>query len=113
MFICATFSAPYGWWNEQLKSDSTFVTALKHIVNPGFSEELAERKIRINCVAPGAVNTPMLWNNANVKSGAEKVEGAVGQPHDIAAAICFLAPGEARFITGTTFVVDGGRLDIL
>ena len=27
----------------------------------GFSEELADRKIRINCVAPGAVNTPMLW----------------------------------------------------
>ena len=32
MFICATFSAAYGWWNEQLKSDRAFVTALKHIV---------------------------------------------------------------------------------
>jgi beta-glucosidase/6-phospho-beta-glucosidase/beta-galactosidase len=32
MFICATFSAAYGWWNEQLKSDQAFVTALKHIV---------------------------------------------------------------------------------
>lgn len=32
MFICATFSAQYGWWNEQLKSDCAFVTALKHIV---------------------------------------------------------------------------------
>lgn len=32
MFICALFSARYGWWNEQLKSDRTFVTALKHIV---------------------------------------------------------------------------------
>lgn len=79
----------------------------------GFSEELAERKIRINCVAPGAVDTPMLWNNPNVKSGAEKVEGAIGQPEDIAAAICFLAADEVRFITGTTLVVDGGRLDIL
>ena len=79
----------------------------------GFSEELADRKIRINCVAPGAVNTPMLWNNPNVKSGAEKVEGAIGEPEDIAAAICFLASDEARFITGTTLIVDGGRLDIL
>ena len=79
----------------------------------GFSEEAADRKIRINCVAPGAVNTPMLWNNPNVKSGAEKVEGAIGEPEDIAAAICFLAADEARFITGTTLVVDGGRLDIL
>jgi glucose 1-dehydrogenase len=79
----------------------------------GFSEELAPRKIRINCVAPGAVDTPMLWNNPNIKSGVEKVQGAVGKPEDIAAAICFLAAAEARFITGTTLVVDGGRLDIL
>jgi len=32
MSICATFSAAYGWWNEQLRSDGAFVTALKHIV---------------------------------------------------------------------------------
>ena len=32
MFICATFSGFYGWWNEQLKSDLGFVTALKHLV---------------------------------------------------------------------------------
>jgi glucose 1-dehydrogenase len=79
----------------------------------GFSEELAERKIRINCVAPGAVDTPMLWSNPNVKSGTEKVQGSVGKPEDIAAAICFMASAEARFVTGTTLIVDGGRLDIL
>ena len=79
----------------------------------GFSEELAQKKIRINCVAPGAVDTPMLWSNPNIKSGTEKLQGAVGKPEDIAAAICFLASAEARFITGTTLVVDGGRLDIL
>jgi NAD(P)-dependent dehydrogenase (short-subunit alcohol dehydrogenase family) len=79
----------------------------------GFAEEIASRKIRINCVAPGAVDTPMLWNNPNVKSGVEKVNGAIGKPEDIAAAICFLASAEARFITGTTLIVDGGRLDIL
>jgi beta-glucosidase len=32
MFICALFSAFYGWWNEQTTTDQTFVTALKHIV---------------------------------------------------------------------------------
>jgi NAD(P)-dependent dehydrogenase (short-subunit alcohol dehydrogenase family) len=72
-----------------------------------------DRKVRVNCVAPGAVDTPLLWSNPNVKSGAEKVEGAIGRPEDIAAAIAFLAADEARFITGTTLVVDGGRLDIL
>ncbi len=79
----------------------------------GFAEEIAPKKLRINCVAPGAVDTPMLWNNPNIKSGVEKVEGAIGKPEDIAAAVCFLAAPEARFITGTTLVVDGGRLDIL
>jgi len=79
----------------------------------GFSEEIAPRKLRVNCVAPGAVDTPMLWNNPNVKSGAETVTGAIGQPDDIAAAVCFLASSEAQFITGATLVVDGGRLDLL
>ena len=67
-------------------------------------------KIRINCVAPGAVDTPMLWNNPNVKNGSEKVEGAVGKPEDIAEVICFLASEEAKFINGATIVADGGRL---
>lgn len=79
----------------------------------GFSEEIAPKKLRINCVAPGAVDTPMLWDNPNVKDGTEKITGAIGKPDDIAHAICFLASDEARFVTGTTLVVDGGRLDIL
>jgi glucose 1-dehydrogenase len=70
-------------------------------------------KLRINCVAPGAVDTPMLWNNPNVKSGAEVVSGAIGKPEELAAAICFVASDEASFVNGTTLVVDGGRLDIL
>lgn len=71
------------------------------------------KQIRINCVAPGAVDTPMLWNNPNVKSGAEKIEGAIGKPEELAAAICFIASDEASFINGTTLVADGGRLNIL
>ncbi|AIE87255.1 SDR family NAD(P)-dependent oxidoreductase [Fimbriimonas ginsengisoli] len=77
------------------------------------SQEYPIEKLRINCVAPGAINTPMLWNNPNVKSGKEKITGKVGEPEDVAAAICFLASDEAKFINGTTLVVDGGRLDVL
>ncbi|MBD0374920.1 MAG: SDR family oxidoreductase [Flavisolibacter sp.] len=79
----------------------------------GVSLEYPYPKLRINCVAPGAVDTPMLWNNPNVKSGAEKIEGAIGKPEELAAAICFMASDEASYINVTTLVVDGGRLDIL
>jgi NAD(P)-dependent dehydrogenase (short-subunit alcohol dehydrogenase family) len=68
-------------------------------------------KIRANAVLPGAIDTPMLWDNPNVKSGAETIDKRdVGTPDDIAGAVAFLASEDARFITGTTLTVDGGRL---
>ncbi len=79
----------------------------------GISMEYKSSQVRINCVAPGAVDTPMLWENPRVKSGEEKIKGEIGKPEDIAAAILFLASDEARFINGTTLVADGGRLNIL
>ena len=77
------------------------------------SREIAASGVRVNCIAPGAVDTPMLWNNPNVQSGKEKIEGAVGKPEDIAAAVAFLASDEAQFASGTTLVADGGRLATL
>lgn len=79
----------------------------------GMSLEFPTEKVRVVCVAPGAVDTPMLWSNPNVKSGKEKIEGKIGKPEDIASAICYLASEEAGYINGTTLVVDGGRLNIL
>ena len=70
--------------------------------------------IRANVVLPGAIDTPMLWDNPNIKSGAEKIDPKdVGRPEDVAAAIAFLASDDAAFITGTALRVDGGRLDRL
>lgn len=67
--------------------------------------------IRCNAVLPGAVDTPMLWSNPNIKSGAETIDPAdVGKPEEVAAAIRFLASSEASFITGASLAVDGGRL---
>lgn len=76
----------------------------------GLSLEIPHTQARINAVAPGAVETPMLRQNPNVQSGTEKITGQIGTPEELAAAICFLASGEANFINGTTLVVDGGRL---
>jgi NAD(P)-dependent dehydrogenase (short-subunit alcohol dehydrogenase family) len=67
--------------------------------------------IRANAVLPGAIDTPMLWDNPNVKSGAETIDKHdVGTPEDVAGAVAFLASDDARFITGTSLAVDGGRL---
>ncbi|MGI4842729.1 MAG: SDR family NAD(P)-dependent oxidoreductase [Janthinobacterium lividum] len=67
--------------------------------------------IRVNAVLPGAVDTPMLWNNPEVQSGAERVDAAeVGKPADIAAAIAFLASSDAAFVQGASLLADGGRL---
>ncbi|MDB5682993.1 MAG: 3-oxoacyl-[acyl-carrier-protein] reductase [Sphingomonas bacterium] len=75
------------------------------------SIEGRDRRIRANAVLPGAIDTPMLWDNPNIKSGAETIDPRdVGQPEDVAAAVAFLASDDARFITGTTLAVDGGRL---
>ncbi len=70
--------------------------------------------IRVNAILPGAIDTPMLWNNPNVKAGVEKINPTdVGKPEDIAATITFLASAEAAFVQGAVLTVDGGRLDRL
>jgi NAD(P)-dependent dehydrogenase (short-subunit alcohol dehydrogenase family) len=67
--------------------------------------------IRVNAVLPGAVDTPMLWDNPNVRAGTEVINKAeVGTPEDVAAAIAFLAGDDARFVCGAGLRVDGGRL---
>ncbi|MCI1188525.1 SDR family oxidoreductase [Hymenobacter sp. DH14] len=77
----------------------------------GLSIELDRKQTRINAVAPGAVDTPMLWSNPNVENGTEQIDRAtVGTPEELAAAIAFMASAEASFVHGTTLVVDGGRL---
>ncbi|WP_457090931.1 family 1 glycosylhydrolase [Microvirga sp. P5_D2] len=50
MFVCATFSAAYGWWNEQLSSDQAFVTALKHIVKANVLAMAAILEVRSDAI---------------------------------------------------------------
>lgn len=70
--------------------------------------------LRANAVLPGAVDTPMLWENPNLKSGAETLNASdVGKPEDLAATIAYLASDDANFVQGASVRVDGGRLDHL
>jgi NAD(P)-dependent dehydrogenase (short-subunit alcohol dehydrogenase family) len=73
-----------------------------------------DKGLRVNAVLPGAIDTPMLWNNPNVKSGLEVIHKTeVGTPADVARAIVFLASPDAHFIQGAALNVDGGRLSRL
>ena len=70
--------------------------------------------IRVNAVLPGAIDTPMLWDNPNVKAGIEEINpDDVGKPEDIANAIAYLSSENAAFIQGAMVRIDGGRLDQL
>ena len=76
--------------------------------------EGSPKGLRINAVLPGAIDTPMLWDNPNVKSGVEKINPSdVGKPEDVAALIVYLASDDSTFVQGTMVRVDGGRLDHL
>lgn len=67
--------------------------------------------IRANAVLPGAIDTPMLWDNPNIKAGLEVINKTdVGEPEDLAAAIAYLASDDSHFIQGAALNVDGGRL---
>ena len=50
MYVCAVFSAQFGWWNEQLQSDRAFVTALKHIVKANVLAMHAILKVRPDAI---------------------------------------------------------------
>ena len=50
MYICAMFSAKYGWWNEQMTTDQSFVTALKHIVKANVMAMAEIVKIRSDAI---------------------------------------------------------------
>lgn len=70
--------------------------------------------IRVNAILPGAIDTPMLWQNPNIKAGLEEVsKDSVGKPEDIAGVVAFLASDDAAFVQGAMIEVDGGRLNRL
>ena len=77
------------------------------------AKELGPSGIRVNCVAPGAIETDMtafLTPEDRAALAGEAPLGRMGTPEEVADAIRFLAGEEARFITGQVLRVDGGMV---
>lgn len=81
--------------------------------------DYAQKGIRVNCVCPGAIDTPMLRWAVGLDPNPEKVlqacnrihaMGRMGKAQEVAKAIAFLASPAASFITGAALLVDGGML---
>ena len=88
----------------------------------GWTMELLGRKIRVNCMSPGAIETPALETTTGLtpeqaKQAAEQFTtmipmGRRGKPEEIAAAVVFLASDESSYITGADLAVDGGMAQV-
>jgi len=82
-----------------------------------WTTDLKSRRIRVNAISPGTIDTPGLNNLlASGEAGEQRKKmistaiplGRLGKPDEIAAAVVFLASDDASYITGTELFVDGG-----
>jgi NAD(P)-dependent dehydrogenase (short-subunit alcohol dehydrogenase family) len=76
------------------------------------AKELGPKSIRVNCIAPAYVRTPMLANSAASVPGFERIEAqqflGMIEPEEVAIMAAYLLSDAARRITGSQFVIDGG-----
>lgn len=105
--VSGTFAVPNGSVYSATKASVDAVTR-------SLSKELGPKKIRVNAVNPGMVETEGLKSAGVAESDMRKqVEaqtplGRIGQPHDIAPAVAFFASDDASWITGESLVIAGG-----
>lgn len=78
------------------------------------ASELAKRKIRVNCISPGTILTPLMQNfldTLNEEEYRKRTSGfplGLGEPDDVANACIYLLSDASKWITGQNFVIDGG-----
>jgi NAD(P)-dependent dehydrogenase (short-subunit alcohol dehydrogenase family) len=98
-----------GWWGQ-----STYASAKAGMVGltRALAVEMSSRSIRVNAVAPGLIDTPLLRNRSEEALERLKTSvpvGTIGQPQDVANAVSFLLSDRARTITGQVLYVGGGK----
>lgn len=83
------------------------------VITRNLAAELGPRGIRVNAIAPGAIETDMAESFLGTEEGKEWVKSAqalkrIGQPDDIADAVLFLASNDSRWVDGRSLEVSGG-----
>ena len=106
--VVSTLAPPYGSVYSATKGAVDVITV-------SLAKELGARKIRVNAVRPGLVETEGT-HTAGIATGDFHDEyvknaplGRIGQPQDIATAVTFLASGDSSWVTGETLLVSGGQ----
>lgn len=108
--LCATAAARSGFANhEAIAAAKGGVMGLTLSAAASY----APRNIRVNCVAPGLVETPLtarITNNDAARTASQSMHalGRIGKPEDIASAIAWLVDPENSWVTGQVLGVDGG-----
>jgi NAD(P)-dependent dehydrogenase (short-subunit alcohol dehydrogenase family) len=105
-----------GWWTGGFGGSVVYAAGKGGIVSltRGLARTFGPDGIRVNAVAPGLVETPMLMTGLTPEAlealVAQVPLGYVAQPEDLAGTVVFLASDHARYITGATVNVSGGWL---
>ena len=78
--------------------------------------DLKQRKIRVNAISPGPIDTP-LWHEEHAQRIKASIVTAVplgrmGSPHEIAKAVSFLASDDSSYVTGIELFIDGGQAQV-
>ena len=109
-----------GWGVQGGKKAVSYCAAKGGVVvmTKAMAIDHAAQGIRVNCLSPGDVKTPMLdedarmqgmtWDEYHAQAVAQRPMGRIGTPEEIAKAALFLASDDSTFMTGANLVVDGG-----
>lgn len=105
-----------GWWTGGFGGSVVYAASKGGIVSMsrGLARTLAPHAIRVNTVAPGFVDTPMMRSgltDAQLQASVDQVPwGRMAEPEEVADTVSFLIGNDSRYMTGATLNVTGGQL---